>query len=64
VAEFSPHKAFAIKMGAFVAVVLVIVLAWSLIGHAIAVVIFVAALVAVVARQIRIYRMTSGGQKM
>ena len=62
--ESSPGKAFAVKIGVFVGVVLLIVLAYLLIGHTIGVIIFVVALVAVVARQIRIYRMTSGGQKM
>ena len=62
--EFNPQKAFAVKMGAFVVVVLLIVLAYLLIGHTIGIIIFVIALVAVIARQIRIYRMTSGGQKM
>jgi hypothetical protein len=64
VSEVNPQKAFAVKIGAFVVVVLLIVLAYLLIGHTIGIIIFVIALVAVIARQIRIYRMTSGGQKM
>ena len=60
----TPGQAFGLKMGGFIAVVAVIVLIWFLIGHAIAVVIFAVAAIAVVYKFVMVHRHSSGGQQM
>ena len=60
----TPGQLFAIKMGIFVIAILVCVLAYTLIGHTIGIVIFVLFLVAFIARKVLIYRMTAGDKKL
>ena len=56
-------RAFTVKVALFVLVVVAIVLTWFLIGHGIAVIVFAAALVGLVARKILIFRLASGRKK-
>jgi Flp pilus assembly protein TadB len=60
----TPGQAFGLKMGGFLVAVAVIVLIWFLIGHAIAVVIFAVAAIAVVYKFVMVRRHSSGGQQM
>ena len=60
----SPARAFGLTVGAFIAAIVVIVLVWFLIGHAIAVVVLVLAAIAFVYRMVLIHRHTRGGQQM
>jgi len=62
--ERTPGQWFAIKMGIFVLAILVCVLAYTLIGHTVGILIFVLALVAFIARKVLIYRMTAGDKKL
>ena len=60
----TPGQAFGLKIGGFIVAVAVIVLIWFLIGHAIAVVIFAVAAIAVVYKFVMVRRHSSGGQQM
>jgi hypothetical protein len=60
----TPGQAFGLKIGIFVVVVAAIVLIWFLIGHALAIIVFAVAAIALVYRMVMIYRHTSGGQQM
>jgi len=60
----TPGQAFGLKIGGFIVAVAVIVLIWFLIGHAIAVVVFALAAIALVYRMVLVHRHTRGGQEM
>jgi hypothetical protein len=60
----TPGQAFGLKVGIFVLVVAAIVLCWFLIGHALAIIVLVVAVIALVLRMVTIYRHTRGGQQM